>query len=401
MKKNLLSLLFVLQGVVALAQIHFEKGYYIANDDHRVEGLIKNIDWDVNPKSFLFKATDAADAVTIDLEEAKAFVVENGAAYFRHTVQVDRSEIRVSDLSFTRAPEFSEEQIFLKKLVDGEADLYSFKDGNLLLFFYQLDSGKVEPLVSKSYRVGNSIAINEMYKQQLLNSIHCPTVSKADILKIEYEQRSLVKHFIAYNECKGAHIVDHTNSITKRKFFSLSIRPGFRSSSLTFYPTNPVYGKREIKLDDQLSFQLGIETEFSLPFNKNKWSIVIEPTFQYFKQAAAYGKPEVDYKSLNLPVSIRHYFFLTGKSTLFLNAGFLLDFPFGSRVEHSKVYSWNVSSGTGWVVGAGYAYQKRYALELRYYPSRGLLARDAWGSNYKGVAVILGYKLVKGDQRKI
>ena len=39
----------------------------------------------------------------------------------------------------------------------------------------------------------------------------------------------------------------------------------------------------DLKFDSNTNVSLGIEAEFILPFNKNKWAIIFEPTYQYYK----------------------------------------------------------------------------------------------------------------------
>lgn len=51
MKKQLL-ILTVLLSLITNAQIIFEKGYYITNDDQKIDCFIKNNDWKYNPSEF-------------------------------------------------------------------------------------------------------------------------------------------------------------------------------------------------------------------------------------------------------------------------------------------------------------------------------------------------------------
>ena len=74
---------------------------------------------------------------------------------------------------------------------------------------------------------------------------------------------------------------------------------------------------RDTDFGNKTNLRIGIETEFILPFNKNRWSILIEPTYQYFKAEkreevtnveGGIRDTRVDYQSVDFPVGIRYYF---------------------------------------------------------------------------------------------
>jgi hypothetical protein len=52
----------------------------------------------------------------------------------------------------------------------------------------------------------------------------------------------------------------------------------------SFEMVNDYYsGSGNAKFDNKISFRIGLEAEFILPFNKNKWAVFAEPTYQYYK----------------------------------------------------------------------------------------------------------------------
>ena len=70
--------------------------------------------------------------------------------------------------------------------------------------------------------------------------------------------------------------------------------------------------------------RFGVETEFILAFNKNKWGVTIEPTYQYYKSEKKPSDVEakLNYTSVEIPIGIRHYFYLSEKSKIFINASY-------------------------------------------------------------------------------
>ena len=100
--------------------------------------------------------------------------------------------------------------------------------------------------------------------------------------------------FIKYNQCKNSNYINYDYK-QKKNLFHLTIRPGLNYSSNFKIPNYwKSYGHR-----------LGIEGEYILPYNKNKWSIIIEPTYQYYEYSEKIKNtngniliPKIDYKSI-------------------------------------------------------------------------------------------------------
>ncbi len=85
--------------------------------------------------------------------------------------------------------------------------------------------------------------------------------------------------FIAYNECHNE-TVKYLERKQKRDLFNLNIRPRYVYTSLNKSSNTEI---RNFDFDNKSSFGLGVEAEFILPFNKNKWAFTIEPTYPTYK----------------------------------------------------------------------------------------------------------------------
>src|SRR5690606_27529725 len=145
--------------------------------------------------------------------------------------------------------------------------------------------------------------------------------------------------------------------------FNLNIRPRLNSSSLSISNNN----FKTINFDNELAFGIGLEAEFILPFNKNKWAIAIEPTYQNYKSEKIIAN--IDYSSIEIPVSLRHYFFINKNSKIFLNASFVLDFSSNSSVELTRfdgtLYkSLEIKTRNNVALGIGYKQNDKYSLEV-------------------------------------
>jgi len=406
MKKILVFLVFSIYSSL-FSQIKFESGYFIDNSGKKTECLIKNIDWNYNPTSFEYKLSEN-DGQTIQntIKDVKEFGIYEESKYVRNAVQIDRTSEQLNQLKNSKEPLFQNEILFLKTLVEGNVNLYGYNDSNTKRFFYGKPNTDPKQLVYIIYNVPNEskIGYNVLYKDQIKENLNCSSISNFDIDKLQYKENSLRNIFVKYNECANPSI-SQTKLKNNTTIFNLNIRPRISFGSLSF---DSSVIKTQFDFDKKTSFSLGLEAELILPFNNNKWSVIVEPQYQYFKGTKTiplatisgnYLTSDVDYKSIDLPIGIRHYLFLTNKSKIFINASYSINLDLGSdiqftRIDGSKTYDEiKFKSNTGnFVFGAGYKYDK-YSLELRVNTKRNMLSNYAWNSNYNNISIILGYTL--------
>ena len=141
-----------------------------------------------------------------------------------------------------------------------------------------------------------------------------------------------------------------------------------------------------------LSFRCGLELELVLDHNHSKWALLFEPTYQSYRAnaigASSIGA-EVNYKSIELPVGMRHYLFSNKISKLFTNASVVYDLPINATVGRLKV-----TSSLNYALGIGYRLMETYGVELRYQTHRELLnSYNSYTSDYTSLAVIFAYTL--------
>jgi hypothetical protein len=403
MKPILITAIIFFFSTQLFAQINFENGYFIDNNNQKTTCLIKNIGWRSNPESFEYKLSKDGETKTANISNTQEFGVAN-SLYQRKTVQIDRSSKRVSELSHNRNPDFKEETLFLKVLVQGNGVLYSYTDKNLESFFYTVNDSNVEQLVYKKYYINTTqITENNLYKQQLLNSLSCKDISKNDISKLSYNVQDLTKLFIDYNTCINPD-ANFTTVKKKKDLFNLSVRPGIFTGNFEvtkgYIPNIITY---EVDFGTISGYRLGLEAELILPFNKNKWSIIAEPTFHTFKSETIslgdYPKNvTMDYKSLEIPLGIRHYFFLNQKSKIFANISFVYAMNLNSTLEYERngyVKEFDISRGSNFAYGFGYNYLDTYAVEVRYNANRNILSSYLlYGTNLNSLSLILSYNLL-------
>ncbi len=374
--------------------------------DQKTDVLIKNIDWKNNPTEFEYKLSEDSESENATIKTVKEFGIYNVSKFSRHLVNIDRSSGNLDLLSEDSSPRFKEEELFLEVLIEGKANLYLYNDGNITRYFYSKDDSKIEQLIFKKYLTpNNNIGTNEGYKQQLWNDLKCSAFTMRKVENVDYRKNELVSFFEDYNKC---HNQDYINFEEKQQkdLFNLNIRPGFNYSSLSIY--NKVTSAKDTDFDNEFGFRLGIEGEFIMPFNKNKWAIILEPTYRNYKseQSQESGSvsggilvSKVDYKSIELPIGVRHYLYFNDNSKLFLNASYVVDLNLDSTLEFfrqdgSMHSSLDIKPKGVIALGVGYKFKDKYSIEMRYHTSRELLVDYAyWRSDYETISMVFGYSL--------
>jgi hypothetical protein len=399
---------FLLTGLVSVclfnAQIRFEKGYFINNSGKRTDVLIKNLDWKNNPTVFEYKTEISSDIKTENISNIQEFGIGEQSKYVRKTVLIDHSAEQMNTMSDKKNPEFIKETLFLKYLIDGKADLFYYENNDVQRFFFSTNDSEIKQLVYKPYYLTDTqIAYNEEYKKQLSDNLNC-TSSQQDFKRVKYELKDLIQAFKEFNRCSdNTGSINYEQALEKKDLFNLNIRPGINFS--TFETDNSYYDSSEnTQFGRTASFRIGIEAEFIMPFNKNKWALFAEPTYQYYKsetESVAYpgqyfemkSTRSADYKSIELPFGVRHYFFITEKSKLFVNAAYVFDFELNSKIRYD-FQEFKIQSGNNLVFGAGYKYNDKFLVEFRASTNRNLLMNyPNWSSKYQTFSLILGYTL--------
>ncbi|WP_343694922.1 tRNA modification GTPase [Flavobacterium sp.] len=397
MKKPLLLLLFIL-SMHSYSQINFEKGYFIDNNDKKTECLIKNLDWRNNPNEFEYKLDLEDQSQKINITQSKEFGIYNVSKYVRQTVNIDRSRTILSELDYDKSPKFNEEKLFLKVLIEGKANLYQYENSDISRFFFKTDNTPITQLIWKSYKISDTeIGENNTFRNQIYTELKCESINIQSVKYLNYKKTDLSKIFAKYNQCQNSEFTNFETT-QKKDLFNLTIRPGIKSS--TYSAQNDIMSSYNTNFGNKIGFRLGVEAEFIMPFNKNKWAIILEPTYQSYKAEKLQENmtSKVDYSSIEIPIGIRHYFFLNNNSKIFINGQYALDLTLNKdasfKSTNGPVNELKIESPGSFAFGLGYNYQKRYSAEIRMGLSRDLLAKySAWSSDYKSVSLIFGYTL--------
>ena len=386
--------LFISTSVVA--QIGFKPAYYINNAGDKINCLIKDVEWKSNPTSFEYKISEESPIQIAKMDNVQEFRIENFPRYIRKVVEMDRWDV-FSPVTEERNSIYKTETIFLKELVKGAATLYGYVDGSLTTYFYEVNQNPIRQLVRKNYYVvdGNGFKIqlaNYMYKRQLYGDLKCDDITENQAKNLSYFEGDFVKFFQKYNNCMGVTTEVMDTSKTK---FHLSARAGIVQNSLDIeYPSDARY---KYDFGSKSNLRIGVEAEIILPFNRNKWSLLVEPVYTTFKSEGdqTIFTDNVDYKVIDFQMGLRHYMFLNPNSRIFINLGivYALNINNGNYYPKRYIAALKYKPSPQLMLGAGYKYNKLSA-EVRYLGTQNLLADQiAWESRFTSLAFVLGYEI--------
>lgn len=382
-----------------IAQVNFEKGYFITENGEKTECYIRNEGWQSNPSKFTYKLTQDGDVKVLRMTNLKSISIDNAFKFEKHTVQLDDADRSLGKLTYKRNPEFSEKTLLLNVLIEGESTLYSYVDGNIKAFYYKRKNEDITPLVYKVYtNEKRDILYNKRYQQQLITEFSCEAISKKYIVRVDYNTRGLTSFFLKYNECKGETSTQFNKA--KKGTFHARVTAGFYNSSATTELELPVLTRSGIDTEAEWSPTFGVELEYVLPFNKNAWSIFIAPHYSSYKGEGKFfdlmveRRFSAEYSAIQIPIGFRHSIFLTNDSKIFLSAAALVDIPLTTETGGNVVLpDDNFRTSAGAAFGIGYSYDK-YSIEARYLPNRELLERSTQASiKLSQFSIAVGYTI--------
>lgn len=406
MKKIALIIVFVICNQI-FSQINFEKGYFINNSNEKVECLIKNTDWNNSPTFFEYKLNNSDEVKKGNIKDITVFEIYNQVKYVRSTVKIDKSSSRVSELSTVRNPVFVEEELYLRELVTNGLKLFMYKDGEITRFFYQQNNEEVSQLVYKPYLVDGKMAFNKYYINQLRKLLVCNSLKKESIEKVDYKEDQLIDIFTKYNQCINPSYVETKREGNKGRL-NINIRPRINISSLT--SINEL-AKTYTDFGTKMSFGIGSEFEYLLPYNKNKFGAFVELNYYTYKNEVTVDAPSyvgnklvssVDYKSIDLPIGIRYYSFINDKSKVFFNLAYIFAFEsnFDSKLEQKRIdgsiiNSLKTNNLSNYTIGTGYNYNNKYGVEIRYFFESNITTSYSFQvTNLNNISIILSYNIL-------
>lgn len=403
MKHYLFSLL-LFSAISLNAQITFQKGYFINNANEKTDCLIKNVDWKNNPTEFEYKLSiDEKESKTTDITSVTEFGIDNESKYKRFEVDIEKSSDNLYDLSSLsndKNPIYQKQTLFLKVLVEGSASLYLYNESNLYKYFYQTKTIPITQLICIKYNssdknadnvssYSNSLKTNNLFRQQLYNDVKSENITDIEFETIGYNRNSLVKHFTKYNSNNGGSTSNYIAK-TEKDIVNIKITAGVTTNKITVGQNTEVSNK--------LGYSLGAEFEYVLSFNKNKWGIFINPTYQkYSTTTNGDYNAEINYSSFEIPLGLRYYMFLNNNSKLFVNIFDSLNFAMSNSeivFDNDSVNAIEIEPRNNFGLGFGYCYKNTFSIELRTNINKKIVGNYfEWSGMFGSSGIQLSYKV--------
>lgn len=385
------------------AQTNFENGYIINSKGEKTNVLIENENWKKNPETFIYKLSEDAKIKTGRLGNIRAFGIGEKLKYVKASTKIDRDIYDLQTSVNNESLILKEETLFLKVLVEGEVSLYHLEDGKLNLYFIKSPlTNKIEQLVFKTYASqDDKIKYNNFFRKQLYDAFKAEKFDRSRLRNVDYKRSDLINIFESYNLSHNEDVVVYR---TNRKLeYNLYVRAGIGFNGLS--ATSPS-GNRDLDFGDESNLRFGFEFEVILPFNNNKWSLFVSPTYQSYSSEGtriiAEGLPSerefvttADYSSIEMPIGLRHYLFLNNKSKIYLNAAAVIDFALDGTIDPGgSEQPLEVSSFLNFAFGIGYQYDN-FGVEVLTFANRNIVNDFVgWNSDYSSLALHLTYKFL-------
>lgn len=398
MKNYIFLFSMLLLGQISYAQIIFEKGYIINNNNERIDCLIKNIDWKDNPKIFEYKLNENDVETKGSTDNIREFGVLGESRFVRACINVDNSSMETSNFSRQREPEWEKKTLFLKVLVEGKASLYLWSSGTLVRYFYSTSDTSIQQLVYKEYyKTNEEVAVNVQFHEQLWVNIRCAGTDTKTIEQLSYKKGDLVNYFKEYNKCNDSPSVVYGRKDIRKGSFHLRVTPGINYTSMAI--TNELHERFDVDFGSKATIRIGIDAEYILPVNKNKWGLVCEPTYQNFgaTENTTSKTATIKYNTIEFPIGIRHYFFLNPDMKIFLNAFYIpsviIDFNSTIQYDYNVASPLEIQNVSSFAFGGGLSY-KRYSAEIRYYTNRDFLVQySTMFTDNTRISAVFGFRI--------
>lgn len=405
MRKSILVFALVVGNFSMLfAQTTFQKGYFVDNNNVRTECLIKNEDWLSNPTKFNYKVSDDGVVQSAKIAAVQMFGIYNILKFIRANVNVDVSSDNTDNISSTIEPEWQLKTLFLKVLVEGKASLYCYTSNTIRFFYTSQNNDTIRELVYRSYLTeNNSIQTNKAYLTQLKNDVYCSNSSNIYIQEMNYGINALNTYFKNYNSCVNSNYTSYdirkTKINGKNSAFHVDAFGGIDAAAmhLSNASVSNWYFSRK------LFPVIGIGLAYILPWNNNKWELLLQPSFHEIVGTAAasdlgFGNSNVKYSAIDLPIGLRYYSFLKNNSKIFFTAFCTPAFAsiqLNKNISANNGKQLNIRNNNAFALGIGYSWFKKFSIEGQYHFSQNITSDYIlWNTHYDRFVFIVSYRIL-------
>ena len=361
----LVSLCFITSSTIA--QDLFEKGYYINNEGTKIQGLIDVYPLNSPTVKIRFKKENSDDVNNISIAEIEEFQVSE----FKFVRFNGRLDLNL-DPSSSSEPDFNEREVFLRLIIEGDVNLYSYKESNSRIFFYSTQIIKPIQLINtKFYRNDGKLAYKRTYREQLQNVIQCESANDL-INDAKYDKEDLTFLFKEYNSCLGSSTKRYSGlPFISSKYLNVSLSIGRTTYSVV--ANTQLNNIKIAEYKDNSIPNIAIELEQLLPLTRNMFSMWARGDYKNFSDEEPATFEGVDensklyYNTIEASLGARGYVG-TGLIKGFIDLGMSKSFEVGDGVyidyENRRDFT-NPQFPLHFVFGLGVMVKNRFVLDTR------------------------------------
>ena len=341
---NLLYFL-LLTSTIGFSQITFEKGYFINSNNEKINCFIKNLDWVNSPTHIYYKVTEDEETLKIETDSLIEFGIGTKIKFIKRQIEIDDIENKTNKFYLHKTYKVSKQTSFLKVLIEGEANLYKYESNTQFKYYFSKSNDSIIPLIYYQYideyvkdgiilEVGKRIRTVEPFKKMLYENLSCNELELTDFLKLKYQEKPLKDIFLKFNMHHDSPFTEYRTFDNKAKWvFTPRIGLMNNTIDIAFQNNKSINYPKTDYTENITNPSLSLEIEYLMPFNKNKFSLVLEPTYDYYAfnhtQQDAFSSivitDNMQYSSIKLPLTIRYNFFLSYNNRIYINAGYNYD----------------------------------------------------------------------------
>lgn len=422
--KKLFSLIFLVSSISMVSQAPFVKGYYIDQNNNKNEGYIQDTNPYNSPEKINFKSTEQGNSNEVLISDIKEFKTFDGYKYVRYTVDYDygqvvnKSEVNI----YGKEPNLKKKTVLLKVLIEGSATLYKAIIDDFVFFYYKTkDIENPILLIHRKYNDNNVINENNDFRKQLYNDLKSEKLPIGEFLNLPFNENDLVGIFKKVNNQDNSLVEQHVvkEKVTNKLYYKII---GGVSSFTSPYEYNGNINMKSPNSDFS-NPMIGFELSNVFATNFKRSELFGRLFYQSVKTEGSYheetnGGYNIDYvfkakiTSLNLTAGYRYAFIKTGKNKAFVDGSIGVSTPLSGNmiVDYAITYTGanpNPSITDQYVfdkystifvfnIGAGYAFNNKYALGVEYsFPKNYLSRYTNLSGGFSNINLMFTYTLNK------
>lgn len=261
----------------ANAQKRTEPGYYITLDGTRVNCEVELKNWIIWDNEIL-PVWINGQKEEVDIAGIKEFGAGEHVKFITAEVNIEKSSNELDKMTNSSKPQFQQERVLLKTIIEGNYSLYEYLNSGVKKFFFKTRNSEIEQLIFITFFSNDEksrVSENRQYIDQLKEINTCQNTK---FLTTEYEVNSLERYFLNLNECANTPI-----SFSRKQ----SLKAGFEFDVFAGVNTATFESRRLFNSNDfegnVTSLTVGVNAKYRIPLGANSVTVGLDVSYNNFE----------------------------------------------------------------------------------------------------------------------